>query len=99
MPPLMPGIVQLWHASAREICESAFSEQLASLLSPKEHEHSKRFHFEANRREYIVGRGLVRLVLSNHLKVSPEEQIFSAGPFGKPELASPLAAPRVHFNV
>lgn len=99
IPSLVPGVVQMWHASARAACDSAAGPGLQRLLSAEERNRAERFHFEANRQEYIVGRGLLRLVLASQLQVAPHELMFEAGPFGKPELRWPQTARRVRFNV
>jgi 4'-phosphopantetheinyl transferase len=94
IPPLEPGIVQLWHARTGSI-----GDELAALLNNAERSRAERFVFAANRNEFVLGRAMLRLVLARHLDVSPRAIAFRLGPFGKPELAGEPSRPPVYFNV
>jgi 4'-phosphopantetheinyl transferase len=86
-------VVQLWCARAGEIdCD------LSPLLTAEERSRAERFLFAGNRQEFIIGRALVRLVLSRNLDVSPGEVRLRLGSFGKPELEW-NATSALHFNV
>jgi 4'-phosphopantetheinyl transferase len=71
--------------------------QCSKLLSPDEEMRIRRLHFERDRRRYTVARGLLRVLLANHLAMSPAAIAFESGPHGKPILANPPAA--THFNL
>jgi 4'-phosphopantetheinyl transferase len=93
-PPLEPGVLQLWHAPIAAVeCD------LSAILSAEERSRAERFVFEANRREFVIGRALVRLVLARNLGVSPRELQFRAGRYGKPDLDCGGALPQIRFNV
>ncbi len=66
------------------------------LLSTDERQRAERFHFERDRRRFVVGRGLLRTVLGRYLQVSPDCLQFRYGPQGKPALAGGNG---LHFNV
>ena len=72
-------------------------------LSLDESKRVDRFRFEAPRNRFIVGRGLLRVILGRYCDVSPERLRFSYGPNGKPELALDEGARRaggaLHFNL
>jgi 4'-phosphopantetheinyl transferase len=69
--------------------------QLARLLSPDEAERAARFRFPLHERRYVVGRGLLRVVLSGYVACSPRDLVFRYNAFGKPYLDDVALA----FNV
>lgn len=60
----------------------------AALLSPDEQARAARFRFEKHRREFTVGRGMLRTLLGRYLDADPRRLEFGYGPHGKPVLAS-----------
>jgi 4'-phosphopantetheinyl transferase len=88
----------LWFASLDE----PTGEELIyfhSLLSAEEVERASRFHFERNRRRFIVGRGRLRTILGECVGCAPGELSFCYGPNGKPELGGALAGSPWRFNL
>ncbi|HEY85092.1 MAG TPA: 4'-phosphopantetheinyl transferase superfamily protein [Chloroflexi bacterium] len=73
-------------------------QQIAELLSDDEKARARRFHFERDRLKFIVGRGILRQILSRYLAVQAEEIQFSYGSQGKPALAIP-ATQNIQFNL
>ena len=71
----------------------------AALLSPDETERAARFRFDRDRNRYIVGRGLLRILLASALETSPESLQFTYSPYGKPRLIQPDNLPRLDFNL
>lgn len=74
-------------------------EELAQWLSDDEWLRAKRFHLERDSKRFIAGRGLRREILGALLDVHPKQLIFSCGAFGKPQIAAPVAAHSLHFNM
>jgi 4'-phosphopantetheinyl transferase len=72
---------------------------LRETLSPDEQEKADRFHFEIDRRRYVVTRGLLRRLLARCLGTRPDELRFDYSEFGKPSLAAGFAQTRLRFNV
>lgn len=62
-------------------------ESLAVLLAPDERQRASRFHFDRDRRHFIVARGLLRQLLARYAGAAPAQIEFSYGPQGKPALA------------
>ncbi len=56
----------------------------ASLLSPDEQRRAELFHFERDRRRFIVARGILRLLLCSHLDMTPAAIAFGYAKNGKP---------------
>jgi 4'-phosphopantetheinyl transferase len=73
--------------------------RFANFLSPAERERAACFHFECHRRRFIVGRGLLRLLLARYLRADACGLEFSYGVNGKPELAGPFADSGIRFNL
>jgi 4'-phosphopantetheinyl transferase len=60
--------------------------ELRSLLDAAEVARADRFVFERDGRRYVVGRGMLRLLLAAYLRVPPRAIDFSYGDRGKPAL-------------
>src|SRR5688572_9294783 len=60
--------------------------QLARLLSDDEARRAARLCFERDRRRFVVGRALLRLLLGEYLGLAPERLRFRGGPAGQPAL-------------
>lgn len=56
-----------------------------------------RFHFEQDKTRFIIGRGLLRIILGRYLKIKPEQLQFFYSPTGKPALVS--SSSKVQFNL
>src|SRR5690606_7817800 len=64
-------------------------EVLRSVLSADECERADRFRFEDDRRRYVVGRGVLRVLLGRCTGIEPQRLVFGYGAHGKPALAEP----------
>ena len=69
------------------------------MLSADEAERAARFRFEHDRNRFLVGRGILRVLLASILETSPQSLRFAYSAYGKPELIQPENAPRLHFNL
>ncbi len=77
--------VDLWRISLDDQADGIV-EQLGGLLSEEEQARADGFHFERDCRRFVVGRGVLRVLLGRYLDVPPHEVLFTAGPQGKPAL-------------
>lgn len=94
---LGPGEIDVWSVRLDPPAERV--EHLGRLLTPDEWERANRFRFDKHRRQYVVGRGALRTLLSAYLGTRPELVRFTYGPRGKPFLAAPHDASGLHFNL
>jgi len=62
-------------------------ESLYQVLSPDEQARANRFHFDKDRRHFIVARACLRKLLGQYLGIKPAELRFAYGDYGKPHLA------------
>jgi len=79
--------------------EASAVNMLAGLLRDEERQRANRFHFERDRRHYIVARGRLRQLLAARLNIHPGSVELSCGEQGKPLLARGSAAMDWRFNV
>ena len=69
---------------------------LETVLAADECERARRFRFERDRARYVVGRGLLRVLLGRYLATDPVEIRFAYGPYQKPSLAG--TGPRFNLS-
>ncbi len=97
---VLPGDeVHLWCAVLDQ--PDVTVQKLAETLAPDERLRAERFHFERDRRRFIVGRGVLRTILGRYLRLEPNRLQFCYGPCGKPALAGMSTRPegRLCFNL
>ena len=94
---LINNEVHVWQANLN--FPVAQVEQLGQLLAPDEHERAQRFYLDCHRRRYIVGRGLLREILSKYLKIDPRSIEFNYSSQGKASLKRQPAFGKLFFNV
>lgn len=54
------------------------------------------FRFSSDRANFILGKGILRILLGHYLNLDPREVLFKTGKYGKPELAVPA---NLSFNI
>ena len=81
--------VHVWRASLEQPPEIV--EGLRQLLSTDEQTRAARFHFEKDRRHFIVARGVLRKLLGRYLEIAPTDLRFAYADHGKPALAPEIA--------
>ena len=91
---LSQGDVQVWRASLERT--QAEREALWRFLAPGERARAERFRFDIHRHYYIVGRGLLRLLIGSYLSLPPTEIQFAYSRYDKPSLVN---EPAFCFNV
>jgi len=77
--------VEIWCATLDDH-PSGVVEQMASLLSSDETARARRFRFDRDSLRYVMGRGILRILLARHLAREPRELEFAYGANGKPFL-------------
>ncbi len=94
---LFPNEIHLWRANLN--LPSRIIKTLANCLSEDEKKRAERFHFEQHRDRFIAGRGILRCLVANYLKISSENIIFEYSDRGKPKIAPALNQNNLQFNV
>ena len=93
---LVPGNVHIWRAPLDHSHERAA--RFRSYLSTDERVRADRCRTPHPQYQFVVTRGILRILLSHYLGVKPTELQFATQPHGKPLLATPALCP-IHFNV
>jgi 4'-phosphopantetheinyl transferase len=90
--------VHIWQLSLEQ--SPATMSRLSELLAADEKERARRFHFEADRRHFIAGRGWLRMLLARYLGIPPTEIEFTYSEYGKPQIgALNEPEPPLNFNL
>jgi len=99
--PCEPKVILKWPIGPREVGLSPMVDHIWSMhldtgseqsqrywktLSGDERERAERFQFAADRRRFIVARGVLRILLGRYLNIPSSKVRFRYGEFGKPEL-------------
>ena len=94
---LLKKEVHLWRADLH--LPDRNIQGLHQILSTAERMKAERLHFERNRREFIIGVGILRKILGSYLGVDPKALQFTRGKRGKPMLCDLFANGSIHFNM
>jgi len=89
--------IHVWRADLEQ--PAAVVSDLAQLLSADEQTRAAGFHFERDRRRFIVRRGRLRQLLGRYLGVAPAGLQFAYGPYGKPFLVTDAGLASLHFSL
>ena len=94
---MSPNDVHVW----RVFLDSPKLEKqsLLAILSIDELERVRRFHFEKDKKRFIVSRGILRNILSHYQGISPQKILFEYTPYGKPVFASKSGEATHCFNL
>jgi 4'-phosphopantetheinyl transferase len=95
-PPLTSGEVHIWQAS-QDLPEPQVR-RLAEIVSQEERERADRFRLPRDRDQFLVRRGILRLITARYLDDCPEGVVFRHGSNGKPELAESSRLEELSFN-
>jgi len=69
------------------------------MLSADENERRKKFLRTADERSFLLAHGLLRAVLSRYGELAAARWRFTAGQYGRPEIANPDAPAGLRFNL
>jgi 4'-phosphopantetheinyl transferase len=95
-PELPAADLHLWRAPLDVSPETLA--QLAALLSADESERAARYRVPHARQQFIVARGVLRMLLARYLGAPPETFVFHYNPYGKPALPAPLTFNMAHSH-
>ena len=65
--------------------------QLHAYLSEDEQDRAARFRFDHHRHHFIVGRGILRVLLGRYVQQEPQDLVFGYSDRGKPFLSNPTS--------
>src|SRR5258708_26051514 len=73
--------------------------RLSCLCCPDEHRRASRYHFERDGKRFLVGRGVLRVILAEYLDTEPQALEFGYGLYGKPFLLTAASGSGIQFNI
>ncbi|MET0498366.1 MAG: 4'-phosphopantetheinyl transferase superfamily protein [Steroidobacteraceae bacterium] len=97
---LDPGVIELWCVFYDRITDERLHQSYRGLMNAAERKQEVRFHFENDRRRYLLTRALVRTVLSRYAGVAPGDWTFATNEYGRPEISNVEAlGAELSFNI
>jgi len=87
----------VWRASLDQ--DAKVIANLAALLSQDERQRAVRYHRPVDRDRFIVGRGILRRVLSSYLALAPGQLQFTYNEYGKPAVSDDQNDRALNFNL
>jgi 4'-phosphopantetheinyl transferase len=89
--------VHVWLASLDQKAEALTN--LAALLSQDEYRRAERYYRPIDRDRFIVGRGILRKIVSAYLATTPGELLFTYNEYGKPIVSEGQNDRALNFNL
>ncbi len=100
MIPLPPGEIHVWLTFTGDITNDSLYPAYRVLLTDEERRQESKFYFERDRKQYLISRALVRMVLSRYAQVSPEDWLFAKNAYGRQRVEnSGIDCSRLTFNI
>jgi len=96
LPPRL-GEVHVWQIQIPRLIPQLA--ELFTFLSVDEVRRAQRFHFQKDREQFGVVRGILRFTLAKYLKANPTDIRFQYNDHGKPYLPAEIGHKRIQFNV
>jgi 4'-phosphopantetheinyl transferase len=90
-------VVHVWCLSLTRWADAY--DRCCEILSEDEQNRADRFRFECHRQAFVIGRGLLRVLLSQYLQTQPNQICFTYSDRGKPFLSATCEYPAIQFNV
>lgn len=94
----LPDPVGIWLMSPESLTPAMRRHALA-LLGAAERARHERYRVDAARDQYLVGRLMLRTMLSRYAAVPPEQWVFAANDHGRPRIEAPRLSRPLHFNL
>jgi 4'-phosphopantetheinyl transferase len=91
--------IHVWMVASEAASSAAQLAEYRALLSADERDRCRRYLFENSRRQFLIGRALLRTTLSHYVDRDPRAWTFAPGPHGRPELIDAKGMPPLRFNI
>lgn len=91
--------IHLWFADHADFEVDELQASCDEWLTKAELVRCNRFQIEKRRKEYLLGKMLVRTVLSEYGTLSPGQWQFTENQYGRPSVPAGLVTPDIHFNL
>lgn len=91
--------IHVWMVAPEAVSSAAQLAEYRALLSADERDRCRRYLFENSRRQFVIGRALLRTTLSQYVDRDPCAWTFAPGSHGRPELIDAKGMPPLRFNI
>jgi len=91
--PISNGVIHIWHTSLSLWKNKV--EELKAVLSDEESLRMEQLVFQNRAEDYIISRGVLRIILAQYLGLTPEDVHLKTHPNGKPY----LPGSKLQFNL
>ena len=89
----------LWWVRPDRLSDPALVERYTRILTEDERDRVNHYIFDRDRHTALATRAAIRCLLSRYTNVEPSEWRFRRNRYGRPEVASPVDAVGLQFNV
>ena len=96
---LSPATVYLWFTFVEEIQDNKLMAEYRRLLPAAELKKLERYRFDRHKKRYLVGRALIRTILSSRTGVAPAQIMLAREAHGRPYLPPSGQGPALQFNL
>jgi 4'-phosphopantetheinyl transferase len=86
----------LWRIDLNQDFSAVQSE--SEILSTDERQRAEKYHFETDKKHFIVARAALREILSRYLDTAPHRVVFSRNQYGKPSISAEISNNLIEFN-
>lgn len=99
MIALLSSEIHLWHIDQASFDDTDLEKNCLPWLSQEETQRYQRFHLSRHRKQYLLGRALIRTGLSQYCSINAGQWEFSENGYGKPAIANDQNADNLFFNL
>jgi 4'-phosphopantetheinyl transferase len=86
---LTPHDVHVWYVFSDDVRDPQLLDRFAAIMTPEEHARRDRFVFAKDRHQFLVTRGVLRMLLARYLDADPARCAFHTDEYGRPSLCAP----------
>lgn len=91
--------IHLWFADQNRFSLSELTEFSYAWLTETEQQRFQRYQRDASRFQFLLGRFLMRSVLSQYIDLGPAEWKFDQNKYGKPAIKAEQNSAAIYFNL
>jgi 4'-phosphopantetheinyl transferase len=96
VPTVAPNVVIAWHASSVPLTDRVLEQRACTVLRADDERRYARFRAEDDRRMFLLGRLMARVLVARAIGAEPMAWTWREGPHGRPEM---VGETHVHFNL
>ena len=91
--------IHLWQANQAEFDGPELESNCLSWLTESETKRYHRYTYDYHRKQFLLGRMLIRNSLSKYAEIEPQDWKFEENEYGKPAIVSSQQAQPLFFNL